>query len=175
MRLGDSAALELIRVHDALVRRGLAARLGREVKHTGDGIMAAFDNVADAVHAAADIQWHFDTYNRDAAESLSVRIGIHAGIGIMASPEGRDAFGGSCNGNRPAVAGFARSSRLSGDAYASREPAFSGPYRRAISAGEAICDGSVRSFAAGSALVPPIGFQPPPLHFSPCPPALPRE
>lgn len=29
------------------------------------------------------------------------------------------------------------------------------PYRRAISAGEAICDGSVRSFAAGSALVPP--------------------
>jgi hypothetical protein len=31
----------------------------------------------------------------------------------------------------------------------------SGPYRRAISAGEAICDGSVRSFAAGSALVPP--------------------
>jgi class 3 adenylate cyclase len=79
VRLGDSAALELIRVHDALVRRGLAARLGREVKHTGDGIMAAFDNVADAVHAAADIQWHFDTYNRDAAESLSVRIGIHAG------------------------------------------------------------------------------------------------
>jgi hypothetical protein len=31
----------------------------------------------------------------------------------------------------------------------------SGPYRFAISAGEAICDGSVRSFAAGSALVPP--------------------
>ena len=30
-----------------------------------------------------------------------------------------------------------------------------GAYRRAISAGEAICDGSVRSFAAGSALVPP--------------------
>jgi class 3 adenylate cyclase len=79
VRLGDSAALELIQVHDALVRRGLAARLGREVKHTGDGIMAAFDSVADAVHAAADIQWHFDTYNRDAAESLSVRIGIHAG------------------------------------------------------------------------------------------------
>jgi class 3 adenylate cyclase len=62
-------------LHDALVRHGLAAR---EVKHTGDGIMAAFDNVADA-HAAADIQWHFDKYNRNAAESLSVRIGIHTG------------------------------------------------------------------------------------------------
>ena len=44
-RLGDAAALELVRVHDALVRRGLAAHRGREVKHTGDGIMAAFDDV----------------------------------------------------------------------------------------------------------------------------------
>jgi class 3 adenylate cyclase len=78
-RLGDAAALELVRVHDALVRRGLAAHRGREVKHTGDGIMAAFDDVAHAVRAAADIQWHFSAYNRCAAESLSVRIGIHAG------------------------------------------------------------------------------------------------
>ena len=43
-RLGDSAALELVRAHDALVRRGLDAHGGREVKHTGDGIMAAFDD-----------------------------------------------------------------------------------------------------------------------------------
>ena len=78
-RLGDAAALELVRVHDALVRRGLAPHRGREVKHTGDGIMAAFDDVARAVRAAADIQWHFSAYNCDAAESLSVRIGIHAG------------------------------------------------------------------------------------------------
>ena len=45
-RLGDSAALELVRAHDALVRRGLEAYGGREIKHTGDGIMASFDNVA---------------------------------------------------------------------------------------------------------------------------------
>src|SRR5947207_5000278 len=77
-RLGDAAALELGRVQDALVRRGLAAHRGREVKHTGDGIMAVFDDVARAVRAAADIQWHFSAYNCDAAESLSVRIGIHA-------------------------------------------------------------------------------------------------
>jgi class 3 adenylate cyclase len=79
MRLGDAAALELVRVHDALVRRGLAANHGREVKHTGDGIMAVFDSVAGAVRAAADIQWHFWLYNLNAAESLNVRIGIHAG------------------------------------------------------------------------------------------------
>ena len=78
-RLGDSAALELVRVHDALVRRGLDAHGGREVKHTGDGIMASFDKPANAVRAAADIQRRFAAYNAEASESLSVRIGIHAG------------------------------------------------------------------------------------------------
>jgi class 3 adenylate cyclase len=78
-RLGDAAALELVQVHDSLVRRSLAGNGGREVKHTGDGIMAAFDEVADAVRAAAEIQHRFAKYNADASESLSVRIGIHAG------------------------------------------------------------------------------------------------
>jgi class 3 adenylate cyclase len=78
-RLGDAAALELVRVHDALVRRGLEAHGGREVKHTGDGIMASFDEVTNAVKAAADIQRNFAAYNIASPESLSVRIGIHAG------------------------------------------------------------------------------------------------
>ena len=34
----DAAALELVRVHDALVRRGLASHHGREVKHTGNEV-----------------------------------------------------------------------------------------------------------------------------------------
>lgn len=79
VRLGDTAALELVRVHDVLVRRGLALHAGREVKHTGDGIMAAFDEVANAVRAAADIQERFYDYNGEACESLRVRIGVHAG------------------------------------------------------------------------------------------------
>ena len=90
MRLGDAAALELVRVHDALVRRGLAANHGREIKHTGDGIMAVFDDIPSAVRAAGDIQWHFWLYNLNAAESLSVRIGIHAGEPLA---EHNDLFG----------------------------------------------------------------------------------
>jgi class 3 adenylate cyclase len=78
-RLGDTAALELVRAHDALVRRGLNAFGGREIKHTGDGIMASFDQPPNAVGAAADIQRRFAGYNAEAAERLSVRIGIHAG------------------------------------------------------------------------------------------------
>ena len=89
-RLGDAAALELVRAHDALVRRGLEAFGGREVKHTGDGIMAAFDRVPNAVSAAADIQRRFAAYNAEAPESLSVRIGIHAGEPVE---ENNDLFG----------------------------------------------------------------------------------
>jgi class 3 adenylate cyclase len=89
-RLGDTAALELVRVHDALVRRGLDAHGGREIKHTGDGIMASFDKVANAVRAAADIQRRFAAYNADASESLSVRIGIDAGEPVT---EHNDLFG----------------------------------------------------------------------------------
>jgi class 3 adenylate cyclase len=78
-RLGDGAALELVRVHDGLVRRALEVHGGREVKHTGDGMMAAFDRVADSVRAAAEIQQHLAAYNALAPETLRVRIGIHAG------------------------------------------------------------------------------------------------
>jgi class 3 adenylate cyclase len=89
-RLGDSAALELVRAHDALVRRGLHAHRGREVKHTGDGIMASFDQAANAVRAAADIQRRFAAYNAEAPESLNVRIGIHAGEPVE---DNNDLFG----------------------------------------------------------------------------------
>jgi class 3 adenylate cyclase len=78
-RLGDAAALEQVRAHDALVRRGLKAYGGRQVKHTGDGIMAAFDQTPNAVRAAADIQRRFAAHNAEASEKLSVRIGIHSG------------------------------------------------------------------------------------------------
>jgi class 3 adenylate cyclase len=89
-RLGDSAALELVRAHDAIVRRGLEAHGGREVKHTGDGIMASFDNVGGAVRAAANIQRRFAAYNAEATESLGVRIGIDAGEPVA---EHNDLFG----------------------------------------------------------------------------------
>ena len=78
-RLGDGAALELVRVHDGLVRRALETHGGREIKHTGDGMMAAFDEVADSVRAAGEIQRHLVAYNALAPETLRVRIGIHAG------------------------------------------------------------------------------------------------
>src|SRR6516165_5125570 len=114
-RLGDSAALELVRAHDALVRRGLDAHGGREIKHTGDGIMASFDNVTNSVRAAADIQRRFAAYNADASETLSVRIGIDAGEPVE---DHNDLFGATvqlasrlcreAEANGIIVSGFAR-------------------------------------------------------------------
>jgi class 3 adenylate cyclase len=89
-RLGDAAALELVRAHDIVVRRGLEAHGGREIKHTGDGIMASFARVANAVPAAADIQRGFAAFNFGASESVNVRIGIHAGEPVE---ENNDLFG----------------------------------------------------------------------------------
>jgi class 3 adenylate cyclase len=54
--LGDDVAMELLQIHDSVVRDALKALNGREVKHTGDGIMASFVSAAAAVRCAAQIQ-----------------------------------------------------------------------------------------------------------------------
>lgn len=89
-RLGDVAATELVRAHDALVRRALAKFNGREVKHLGDGIMASFDSGAAAVECARAIQGSFDTYNQTSAEPIHIRIGLHSGDPVE---DTRDLFG----------------------------------------------------------------------------------
>ena len=56
------------------------ASRGREVKHTGDGIMAAFDDVASALKCSMAIQAAFEARAADGqAIELRVRIGIAAG------------------------------------------------------------------------------------------------
>lgn len=78
-RLGDVLAVEMVRAHDALVRRALHRTGGREVKHTGDGIMASFDDAVGAVECASAIQQAFDAFNLASREKLRVRIGLDAG------------------------------------------------------------------------------------------------
>jgi class 3 adenylate cyclase len=77
---GDAKALHLLHVHNALTRNSLNAHRGREVKHTGDGIMASFASVPDAVECAIAIQKAFASYNKEHAETpLYLRIGLSAG------------------------------------------------------------------------------------------------
>jgi class 3 adenylate cyclase len=55
-RLGDDKAMELLHGHDAIVRESLKTCHGREIKHTGDGIMSSFLSAVAAVRCAAEIQ-----------------------------------------------------------------------------------------------------------------------
>jgi len=75
-RLGDENAMGLLHRHDAIVREALAATQGREVKHTGDGIMASFFSAAGAVRCAAQIQQELA---QRGPGNLRVRIGSAAG------------------------------------------------------------------------------------------------
>ena len=90
---GDAKALHLMHVHNALIRNALNSSRGREVKHTGDGIMASFLSVSDAVECAIAIQKAFAAYNQEHGETpLYVRIGLSAGEPIE---EHGDLFGKS--------------------------------------------------------------------------------
>jgi class 3 adenylate cyclase len=78
-RLGDEGHVAVLRVHNTIVREALNAHDGREVKHTGDGIMAAFNSVASAVAFAIEAQRAFGEHNESSATPLEVKIGISAG------------------------------------------------------------------------------------------------
>ena len=79
-RLGDAEALKVLRAHDAMIRDAIASRGGREVKHTGDGFMAAFRSASAAVDCAITIQRALASYNQAHPEQpIRVRTGLSAG------------------------------------------------------------------------------------------------
>jgi|AGTN01.1.fsa_nt_gi Adenylate cyclase, family 3 (some proteins contain HAMP domain) len=88
---GDAAAQEVVRRHNAIVRGALAQFSGKEIKHTGDGIMASFATAAAAVEASIAIQRQVSQYNkRQGSSDLHLRIGLNAGEPIE---EEDDLFG----------------------------------------------------------------------------------
>ena len=86
-RLGDAAAQELVRAHNAIVREALAANGGSEIKHTGDGIMASFPTASAALQCAIAIQRA--VLGRD-DPNLQVHAGVNAGEPVA---EEQDLFG----------------------------------------------------------------------------------
>ncbi len=89
--LGDEGAQKVLRVHNAIVRVALKDFQGKEVKHTGDGIMARFSKSNKAVESALIIIKVLKTHNSESPElPLHIRIGINAGEPII---EENDLFG----------------------------------------------------------------------------------
>lgn len=89
--LGDAGAQEVVRAHNRVVREALTQFRGREVKHTGDGIMASFEQASDSVEAAIMMQRGANTHTQGNPNlPLFLKIGINAGEPIQ---EDNDLFG----------------------------------------------------------------------------------
>lgn len=79
-RLGDQGWMQLLRVHNGILRRLAAAHGGFEVKSQGDGFMFAFSGGREAILCAIDIQRQFAGHNAANPDlPLVVRIGLHTG------------------------------------------------------------------------------------------------
>ena len=91
LTVGDAVAQQAVRAHNLIVREALHEFGGREIKHTGDGIMAAFPTTSNSVEAAIAIQVKVRARNRVIPEPpLHLKIGINAGEPIV---EDDDLFG----------------------------------------------------------------------------------
>jgi len=89
--LGDEGHMQVLRDHDTIVRSALEEHAGREVKHTGDGIMAAFTSAVAAVAFSIAVQRALDDRNRSTDRQLQVSIGVNAGEPVTG--ENDDLFG----------------------------------------------------------------------------------
>ena len=89
-RLGDARAMALLRAHDQVIRDSVRHHRGLEVKHTGDGLMAAFLSVVGAIQSAVEIQQRLAERNDAEGPSVRVRIGLAAGEPVT---ERDDLFG----------------------------------------------------------------------------------
>jgi len=82
---GDQIAQDILRAHNSAVRSALGRFAGKEIKHTGDGIMATFDHVPDAVAGMIDVLRAVRAHNEAEPKiPLRIRIGINAGEPISA-------------------------------------------------------------------------------------------
>ena len=94
-RLGDDRAIRILRDHNNVVRDALTRFGGREVKHTGDGVMASFDQADQALRGAIKIRAGIaDIALPDEDAKLSIRIGMTSGEPLE---EGGDLFGSVVN------------------------------------------------------------------------------
>ncbi len=90
-QLGNMTMQNVVRTHNKTARLALECFDGRELQHTGDGLMAKFNTGRSAVNAAIQIQQEVDLFNRQEPDlAFVVRIGLHVGEAIL---DGKQYFG----------------------------------------------------------------------------------
>ena len=89
--LGDDGHMQLLEEHNGIVRERTSLTRRCEVKHTGDGIMAASTPVVSAVTFAVEVQRRLHERNQTGAIPFDVSIGISAGEPV--TDDNDDLFG----------------------------------------------------------------------------------
>jgi class 3 adenylate cyclase len=83
VELGDVAWMEVLKVHNAIVRRQVARFRGTEVKTQGDSFMLTFTSARAALDAMIETQRALQTWARSQpANAVRVRVGVHTGEAI---------------------------------------------------------------------------------------------
>jgi class 3 adenylate cyclase len=88
--VGDAAFDELREDHFAGLRQVLANCAGKEVKTTGDGLLATFPSAVDALVAAVAAHQATDRHAHTARMPLAIRVGLSVGEVAF---QGSDVFG----------------------------------------------------------------------------------
>lgn len=90
-RLGNAGAQKAVRAHNDAVRGAIQQYNGREVKHTGDGIMATFPDGPSAVAASIQMLQGVSSHNQASPDvPVEIRVGVNTGEAVE---EENDFFG----------------------------------------------------------------------------------
>jgi class 3 adenylate cyclase len=91
-QLGDASWMEVLSIHNAIVRRQVGRHGGTEVKTLGDGFMLSFPSARRAIACMIDVQEALAMHNASHPEqAVRVRVGIHTGEVVVG--ESGDLFG----------------------------------------------------------------------------------
>jgi class 3 adenylate cyclase len=94
-KVGDRAWMQLLHLHNDIIRSSCARHGGFEVKSQGDGFMLAFASGSKAIRCAAEIHRRLEEHRRQHQDQpLRVRIGMHTGEAIR---ERKDFHGSNVN------------------------------------------------------------------------------
>ena len=83
VELGDDAWMNVLHIHNSIMRRQVERHGGMEVKSQGDGFMLAFSSARAAIDAMVEAQRALSAWAAsNPSSAVRVRIGIHTGEAI---------------------------------------------------------------------------------------------
>jgi len=85
----ETAALEVVRLHNRLADKAVAECDGKIIKRMGDGLLLEFSSAVSAVECAMLMQYSLQNYNAepDSKYRFQIRIGVHLGDVVVSGDD----------------------------------------------------------------------------------------